>query len=283
MTFSDIRFGSRAVTSVYKGSTKIWSAPVTPPASGVPTWDHIVIAIMENKSVNGIIGNSSAPYITSLANNNVNFTQSFGITHPSQPNYLAFFTGSTWGVTDDGACGPFTGTNMAQQLTAAGKTFTGFSEDLPSVGYTGLSSGGYVKKHNPWSDFPAIPATSNQPFTAFPTDYTKLPTVSIVVPNLNNDMHDGSVSQGDVWLQNHLDSYATWAKTHNSLLIVTFDEDDYNSNNHIATVMAGAHQKVGSYSQTIDHYSVLGMIQDAYGLPRSAGSVGKAAITAPWA
>lgn len=282
MTFTDIRLGSRPVTSVYLGSTLLWS-PSAQQASGVPAWDHVVIVIMENHSQTGIIGNSSAPYITALANNNVNFTQSYGITHPSQPNYLAFFSGSTQGVTDDGPCGPFSGANLAQQLIAAGKTFIGYSEDLPSVGYTGNSSGGYVKKHNPWSDFTNVSSTLNQPFSAFPSTYSQLPTVSIVVPNMTNDMHDGTISQGDVWLQNHLDGYLTWAKTHNSLLIVTFDEDDYNSSNRIPTVMAGAHQVAGSYSQTIDHYSVLGMLQDAYGLSRIAGSVGKAAINSPWA
>jgi acid phosphatase len=39
-------------------------------------------------------------------------------------------------------------------------------------------------------------------------------------------MHDCPVSTGDSWARSHLDAYAQWAKTRNSLLIVTFDEDD---------------------------------------------------------
>lgn len=280
MSFSSISYGSRTVTSVYKGSTLIWSPAVQSPT--VPTWDHIVVVIMENHSETGIIGNSSAPYITSLANNNIDFTQSYGVTHPSQPNYLAFFSGSTQGVTDDNLCGPFSGANLATQLIAAGKTFKGYSEDMPSVGYMGETYGAYAKKHNPWSDFTNVASNLSQPFTAFPSDYTTLPTVSIVVPNLNNDMHDGTISAGDTWLQTHMDPYVTWAKTHNSLLIITFDEDDYSESNRIPTVMAGAHQKAGAYAETINHYSVLGMIEDAYGLGRLAGSVGKAQITDCW-
>ena len=52
--------------------------------------------------------------------------------------------------------------------------------------------------------------------TSFPTDFTNLPTVSIVDPNLNDDMHDGTIAQGDTWLQQHIDSYVQFAQTHNS-------------------------------------------------------------------
>ena len=52
---------------------------------------------MENHSNTDVIGNSAAPYINSLAAGGANFTQSYAITHPSQPNYLALFSGSTQG------------------------------------------------------------------------------------------------------------------------------------------------------------------------------------------
>jgi uncharacterized protein (DUF1501 family) len=62
--------------------------------------------------------------------------------------------------------------------------------------------------------------------TEFPAaDFAALPTVSFVVPNLANDMHDGSVGAADNWLKTNIGSYATWAMSHNSLLIVTWDED----------------------------------------------------------
>src|SRR5262249_9073419 len=160
------------------------------------------------------------------------------VSHPSEPNYLALFSGSTQGVTDDGHY-DFTGPNLARSLLNAGLSFGGYSEDLPFTGFTGDSSGAYARKHNPWVSFTNLPASLNMPFSSFPSDYSQLPTVSIVVPNQNNDMHDGSIADGDAWLQSNLDSYAQWAQAHNSLLIVTWDEDDYSQSNQIPTIFVG--------------------------------------------
>jgi hypothetical protein len=88
-------------------------------------------------------------------------------------------------------------------------------------------------------NFSNLPATTNKQFTAFPTDFTKLPTVSYVIPNLCNNMHDCSVATGDTWLKNKLKSYADWATTHNSVLIVDFDEDDFTTTNRVPTVFTG--------------------------------------------
>jgi phosphatidylinositol-3-phosphatase len=79
--------------------------------------------------------------------------------------------------------------------------------------------------------------------------------VSFVIPSLENDMHDGSVRDGDTWFKVHLSAYAKWAKTHNSLLIVTFDEDNYTAKNHIPTIIHGAHVRLGKYAERISHYS----------------------------
>ena len=60
--------------------------------------------------------------------------------------------------------------------------------------------------------------------------------MSFVIPNLNDDMHDGTVAQGDSWVQAHLSAYANWTRAHNSMLVVTFDEDDHSENNQIPTI-----------------------------------------------
>lgn len=147
-------------------------------SSSPPTPDHIVIVIEENKKASQIYGSSSAPYINSLAAQGAKFTASYGTTHPSQPNYLQFFSGSNQGVTNDTTPppgSPYSTPNLASELIAAGKTFGGYSEGLPSVGFTGSSSGYYVRKHNPWSDFSNVPSSANMPLTSFPADYTLLP------------------------------------------------------------------------------------------------------------
>src|SRR4051794_19549525 len=254
------------------------------PSGAVPTPDHVVVAIFENKDVEHVQG---APFLTSLAAQGAAFTDAHGETHPSQPNYLALFSGSTQGVTSDACPLSFSGDNLAAQLAAAGKTFVGYSESLPKPGYTGCASGDhtgdYARKHAPWVDFPALPASVNQPFSALPGDYANLPTVAFVVPNLCNDMHDCPVATGDAWAKQHLGPYATWAKAHNSLLIVTFDEDEGTAANHIATTVVGAGVRAGATSsQRIDHYSLLRTIEDMYGLPPLGSAAGASPLAGIW-
>jgi acid phosphatase len=256
---------------------------VQPTASTVPAFDHIVLVMFENKKYSSINGSSSAPYFNTLASQSAKFTNSFAITHPSQPNYVALFSGATQGVTDD-TCPANLGAkaNLGQQLIGAGKTFKGYSEAMPSDGYTGCSSGTYRRKHNSWVDFSNVPAASNVRYSSFPTDFTQLPTVAFVTPDMCNDMHDCSVGTGDTWLKNHLDAYAQWAKTHNSLLITTFDEDSGTSVNQIFTSFTGANVKVGSYSESINHYTVLRTIEASYGLPGIGGAASKSPILDVW-
>ena len=237
-------------------------------ATSVPVFDHIVLVMFENHAYSQINGVSSAPTFNSLANQGAKFTQSYGVTHPSQPNYLAIFSGKTQGITDDSCPHTFSGNDLGNQLITAGKTFKGYSESMPSDGYTGCSSGLYQRKHNAWVDFSNVPSSSNLRYSVFPSsaNYASLPTVSYVTPNMCNDMHDCSVSTGDTWLKNNLSAYATWAKTHNSLLIITFDEDNGSSSNHIFTAFVGAHTQVGTFSNRINHYNVLSTIESAYGL-----------------
>ncbi|MDQ2749806.1 MAG: hypothetical protein M3Y44_09815, partial [Actinomycetota bacterium] len=258
-------------------------APQAAAVGSVPRPDHIVVVVEENHSGTQIIGNPNAPYITSLAANNANFTSSFALTHPSQPNYIGLFSGSTQGVTDDACPFSFATPSLGDRLIAGGHTFAGYSESQPSAGYTGCQNAGlYARKHNPWVDFPAIPAASNQPFSAFPSDYSTLPDVSFVVPNLQNDMHDGTIAQGDTWLQSNLSGYVTWAATHNSLLIFTFDEDDSSAGNRIATIFAGERVVPGSYAETINHYNVLRTIEDAFGVTPLGASATSPPILDVW-
>ncbi len=249
--------------------------------------DHIVIVMEENHSYADIIGSSSAPYINSLAAQGATFTNSHAITHPSEPNYLALFSGSTQGLDSDACPESYTGANLASELIGAGDSFGGYSEDLPAVGAKDCYAPDainalYARKHNPWVDFASLPASINMPWTSFPTDYSKLPTVSIVVPNQVDDMHSASVQEGDSWLQNHLDGYARWAQTHNSLLIVTWDEDDGSTANQIPTLFVGPMVKTGKYSESIDHYRVLRTIEDIYKLPHANNSANATPINDVW-
>jgi Phosphoesterase family/Immunoglobulin I-set domain len=190
---------------------------------------------------------------------------------------------------------PFSTPNLGAALLGAGRTFIGYSEDLPAVGSTVGISGNYARKHNPWVNWQNTPQGTNQlppdlnkPFFTSggtplpfygdvnaPTDYSALPHVSIVVPNLQNDMHDGTIAQADTWLINYIQPYADWAVSNNSLLIVTWDEDESASRNLIPTIFHGPMIVPGNYPQTWTLHNILRTVEDMYGTTHSgsAGSV----------
>jgi phosphatidylinositol-3-phosphatase len=244
--------------------------------------DHVVIVVLENKDESDVV--REGPYLAAFAASGATLTDMHAETHPSQPNYLALFSGETQGVTDDHCPLTFDTPNLATELTAAGYSFVGYAEDLPEAGYTGCRAGDYARKHSPWTDFSTVPPTANQPLSAMPSDYTSLPTVSFVIPNLCHDMHDCSIAQGDEWLRMNVDGYAQWARSHNSLLIVTFDESEssHDQDNHIATLAVGELVTPGPLTQRTDHYGLLRTIQDLYGLPPLGHSAQAASIPGLW-
>jgi hypothetical protein len=158
--------------------------------SAIPHYQHIVEIMMENTSYATIIGNSNAPQINALANKYGLATNYYGVTHPSEPNYMANIGGSYFGVQDDNQfyCTPalastdphcagttvdhtVTAQNLADQLTAAGMTWKGYFQSLPPIPSTGLITTGpnangpytfkypsnsvalYASKHNPFVNF----------------------------------------------------------------------------------------------------------------------------------
>jgi hypothetical protein len=209
--------------------------------------------------------------------------------------------------------------NLGAAIINSGRSFASFSESLPHPHYEAEGDPAtnqdlYRRKHNPainWLNFsgkrvPAakrtfvLPVETNLGFlnSKDPTDdkgyrgfaldaggnkigYDQLPTVSIVVPNEQNDMHSASQARGDAWLLANIQPYADWAKSHNSLLIITFDEDgaaddpkegDYHMGiKPITTIFFGPDGKVapGRYDERIDHLNVMSTILDRYGLLES--------------
>ena len=253
------------------------------PKEAEPPPDHIVVVIFENKHRSSVIGSGQAPYLDKLADTGASMTRSYGITHPSQPNYLALFSGSTHGVTSN-ACPQNLGKadNLGHQLRKSGRTFVGYAESLPKTGFRGCGSGRYLRKHNPWVNFGTLPASTNRPFTEFPRDYRKLPTVAFVSPNMCHDMHDCSIRTGDRWMKKHFRRYARWAPLNNSLLIVTFDENAGGSTHSIPTIIVGANVRPGVYTERLDHYGLLRTIEDAYGLPRLGRAKAASPVSKIW-
>ncbi|MFN0214799.1 MAG: PKD domain-containing protein [Saprospiraceae bacterium] len=273
-------------TAAISANPSIGCVPYNP----VPAYDHIVVVVGGKANADAVFGNPNAPYINSLANNGAKFSNSYAVFNPSQPNYLALYSGSNQGITNDNLItSAFTTDNLGRELIDANKSYTTYSEGLPSVGFNGPINGNYVRIHNPAANWMGIglnqiPATTNQPFSAFPTNFDELPNVSFVVPGLCGGGHttcpplNNSIGQFDTWVQSNLDAYKQWCVNNNSLLIVTYDENSSSTDNKIATVFYGAHVDNGDYSQKINHYNVLRTIEEACRLSEHAG---EAASNAP--
>ena len=271
-----------------------------PWAADLPVYDHIVIVVEENKDYEEIIGNKDATYINDvLGKEGAILTNFYAEEHHSEGNYFWLFSGSNQhvGFIDSVPGRDFASSNLGAELIRSGLSFKGYSEGLPQIGSLAGGQGLYARKHAPWVSFSNVPRgktvadSSNLRFPEdFPSDYNALPTVSFVIPNLVHDMHNGStrpaIVAGDKWLREHLDSYYRWAKQHNSLLILTFDEDTHGSmtggvtdpadkdpkkRNRIATIFAGAHIKHGEYSEGkgVTHVNVLRTLEAMYKLNRS--------------
>ncbi len=214
--------------------------------------DHIVVLVEENHGFSDIIGNTRAPFINTLASEGLLFTNFHGIGRPSQINYLALFSGSTHGIEDDEAHA-ISAPTLADQLESAGLSFAGFGEH------------GSERKHKPWESF-ASSRHRAEDFNFFPKNFDQLPTVAFVTPNLSHNMHDGTIEEGDRWLRKYLGPYINWAKRHNSLFILTFDEDAGHDDDRVPTIVVGAGITPGMDPTPGDHYSLLRAIQSSYGL-----------------
>ena len=270
--------------------------------SGLPVYDHVVIVVEENKDYDQIVGNKKAPYINDvLIKEGANLTKMYGEEHHSQGNYFWLFSGSNQkvGFVDEVPHTAINASNLGSELIRTGHSFKGYSEGLPETGSVVARQGLYARKHNPWISFTNLPNgktaadSSNLRFPQdFPSNYNDLPTVAFVIPNLIDDMHDGklpgAIAAGDRWLKKNIDGYYQWAKQHNSLLILTFDESDEftitggltnpgdknpDKRNRIVTILAGAHIRPGNYPEEngVTHVNVLRTLEAMYKLDRSGG------------
>jgi phosphatidylinositol-3-phosphatase len=253
-------------------------SPASASAGGLPDFPYVWIIVLENHGYADVVGAPSMPYVNGLIGRYGLAERSSGVSRPSEPNYLALFSGSTHGVHDDGNH-DIDAPTVADQIEASGRTWREYAENRPPDCFTGSSASGgrdgtgaYRRKHAPAISFDAI---RNDParcanlvdLTAFhPGDVT----YSLIIPNQCHDAHDCGLDQADRWLASFVPTITdSQAFASGGLLIVTFDEDAGNdpSGGHIATVVASPHVPAGFRSdQPHDHYSVLRTIEDAWGL-----------------
>jgi phosphatidylinositol-3-phosphatase len=254
-------------------------------------YSHVFVIVLENVGYENIIGSSDAPYINqTLLPQATLYNNSFALGHPSLPNYLALFAGSTFGVTNDHCVdgnppnGPFDARNIYSELQTGGKTALAYMESLPFAGYEGCKADRYVQRHNPFRYFNNVPSSATVVYEGPYSSGTSWPDFVFLSPNLINDMHDGAsvaqrVSNGDSWLWQHLPPLITYAREQNGLIILTMDENDQADTKHIPTIVVGDRVAGGQVApQSITHYNVTKTITANFGVDDLGESEGLAPL-----
>ncbi len=243
--------------------------------------------MMENEESSEVIGSPAAPYANALARRYGLATQSFSIAHPSLPNYLALTSGSTHGINSDCTECSVAAPNIVDQLEAAHISWKAYLESVPAPCFKGAGAGEYAKKHNPfiyYDDVAESPSRCGKlvGFGQLASDlrHGRLPTYVWISPNLCDDGHDCGVAGGDRFLARAVPSLLHELGPH-GFLVLTWDEGSSDDGccggaaqgGHIATILAGPEvRRGGRDAQPVDHYGVLGTIEEALGLSSLAGA-----------
>ncbi len=165
--------------------------------------DRAFIIVLENHSEKSVIGDPNAPYITSLAQQYGQAANYYGVTHPSEPNYIAMIGGSNWFTNTDNPANRFDHTNLVDELDASHISWGAYMEALPASDpltdfWPSSADPLYASKHNPFALFTDIrdnPArvADIKPYTSLAGDLNspRAPRFVYIVPDQCNDMHGG--------------------------------------------------------------------------------------------
>lgn len=251
---------------------------------------HVMVIVLENREASSVINNPSAPYLRSLASRYGLATQSYGMSHPSLPNYLALTGGSTFGITSDCTDCSVSAPSLVDQLQAAGIDWKAYMEGMPTPCFPGVSTPqGYAKRHNPFSYFTRITSDPSRcdrvvPYTQLSGDLASgsAPPFLWVTPDVCHDGHDCPTSTTDSWLSANLPPVlgSSWYRD-GGIVIITWDEGETdagccngNANGgHVATIVVSATAPTGARSSTpVDHAGTLATIEDLFGLSHLNGA-----------
>ena len=265
-------------------------------------YTHVIWIVEENHSYGSIIGNTTqAPYINGLASACGLATNYHNISHPSLPNYIALTSGLPLGslspfVSDcdpSSACSTSTPSIFGQT-----PSWKAYEESMPS-NCDLTNSGEYAVRHNPAPYYTSLTncAAHDIPYTALTGNLAsgKLPAFSFITPNLIDDMHDGTIAQGDQWLRTNLPTILNSSeyKAGTVAVFITWDEGEGGTSTdcatnttdvgcQVATLVISPSTKPGTRSTTLfNHYSLLRTAEQLLGLPllgqaSGAGSMLKA-------
>ena len=242
--------------------------------ANAPSWEHVVVIVLENRSLKNVIGSANAPYMNAVAASCGLATNMHAITYPSLPNYISLTSGSTQGVTNNGLPSRYR-LNVPSIFSQLGPgRWRTLAESMPGR-CVKHRSGTYVPKHNPalyYTNIASQCANQVVPLRATPNLSAPL---TLVIPNQRHNTHDSTVRTGDQWLSRFLPKVLntpqyTAGKT---AVFVTFDEDDGSSGNRIATMVLSPSTGFGARSGVAyTHYSLLRTLEEMLGLPLLGGA-----------
>ncbi len=247
-----------------------------------PAFARILIIFLENQPEPTV---PSGSYLESLKKKGVFLSTYFGVRHPSEPNYVAAISGSTWGIHDD-ADYNLEQTTIVDLLEKGNISWKAYMQGLPG-NKLATRAGKYVRKHNPFVSFTTI---TNFPkllpnvvdADQFDKDLAAgtLPQYCWYTPDLDNDGHDTDIDSAAQWLESFLGPLLENKKfASETLVVVTFDERHPDSDNHVYAVAVGPGAKAGSVDGTrYDHYSILRTVEENWSL----GTLGRSDKNATW-
>jgi phosphatidylinositol-3-phosphatase len=246
---------------------------------------HIVLIIEENHSFSTVYP-SGMPYLSWLGNTYGIATNYYSDEPGSLEDYLWLSSGSgehVFGCAGWGCLQTITSDNIFRELNRAGLSWRVYAESLPWAGFTGSSSGYYVKRHNPAAWYSDVVYSSTQqkkmvPFTQFAKDLSAnaLPNYSLIIPNVMHDAHSGTMAMADAWLKQNIGpllSSPYFRTGGNGVLFITFDNADGDAQGHILTTVIGPNVRLHlKDSSWFRHESTLRTMIELLGLSRFPGA-----------
>jgi len=271
----------------------------------VPRSKHVYIVAEENRSYERLVGSASMPYLNSLLSKGAVATQFYSNMHGSLENYLIITSGQFLTHNNE-TLAVFNVDNIERHLLTNGMTFKSYAQSLPFAGFTGLTSGAYLKRHAPLPYYTDMANSSlikdHDSSAQMATDIANgtLPNFAFITPDADHDMHNcgadlnACFSTADQWLKSNIApllATAPFQPGGDGVLIIWSDEADLDTDNrcsatvltgcggHILVAMIGPQVKAGYKSTTTYHQeSVLRTMLEALG---TTANFPAAANTAP--
>lgn len=225
--------------------------------TGATQYSHVVWIMLENIGYS-IVGSPSAPYFNQMASRCGLATNDFAVSHPSLPNYIALTSGSTQGIGDDGE--PNTHLLRAPSIfSELGSNWKALIESMPTA-CDRVTSGSYAARHNPAVYFTTISSQCRRSDVPLSIPLKLSAGLTMIVPNICNDMHSCPVSVGDAWLRRFVPLIISSAQyqSRSLVLFITFDENDSMASNQVPTLVIAPSTPIGERVATrFTHYSLL--------------------------